>query len=169
MRKKAVPGNSRFTQLVNELALALETRHWTLATAESCTGGWIAKCCTDVAGSSNWFERGFVSYSNDSKRRLLGVSNETLLHRGAVSEEVALEMAVGARRAAGVTAALSVTGIAGPGGGSDEKPVGLVWFGWSFVGRAPWAERVQFDGGRDDIRRQAVGHSLGRLLELLNS
>ncbi|MGB5831810.1 MAG: nicotinamide-nucleotide amidase [Thiohalocapsa sp.] len=138
-----------------------------LAAAESCTGGWIAKCVTDVAGSSNWFDRGFVTYSNDAKSEMLGVAAETLNAYGAVSEPVVREMALGAlaRSKAGVS--IAVSGVAGPGGGSAEKPVGTVCFGFVLGGRIA-TETRRFDGARDAVRRQSVVHAMRRLLALLS-
>lgn len=135
-----------------------------LATAESCTGGWIAKQCTDRAGSSAWFERGYVTYSNRAKTDALGVAIATLASHGAVSEAVAREMAEGARRVARVEAALAVTGIAGPDGGMPEKPVGTVWFAWSCTGRPTVSEQRLFAGDRDAVRWQSVVHALQGLL-----
>jgi len=164
-----LPGQPEFLSLLMKVARQLEDRGWMMATAESCTGGWIAKCCTDLAGSSAWFERGFVTYSNNAKQRMLGVSPDSLVREGAVSETVALEMAEGARREADVNVAISVTGIAGPDGGTPDKPVGTVWFGWS-VGQQPSrAEKMCFTGDRDGVRRQSVGYSLTRLLKLLDT
>ena len=152
---------------VDLLADALGRRGWSMATAESCTGGWIAKCCTDKAGSSNWFERGFVTYSNRAKHELLDVEEAALENDGAVSRAVALQMAAGARRRAGVQAALAVTGIAGPDGGSAEKPVGTVWFAWAIDGKPAEAERVVFSGDREAVRRQTVAHALQGLINRL--
>jgi nicotinamide-nucleotide amidase len=140
-----------------------------MATAESCTGGWIAKICTDLAGSSAWFERGMVTYSNAAKRELLGVQDDVLIEHGAVSAEVAEQMADGARRLSGVEAALSVTGIAGPDGGTADKPVGTVWFGWSRAGHDTITELRHFDGGREAIRRQSVAHALQRLNDVIDA
>lgn len=151
---------SEIHRLVSGVAAALEQRGWILAVAESCTGGWIAKCCTDLAGSSNWFERGFVTYSDRAKRELLGVDGEVLKTHGAVSREVAEQMALGALGHAPVNAALSVTGIAGPDGGSAEKPVGTVWFAWAVGTAAVDSERCRFDGDREAVRRQTVLHAL---------
>jgi nicotinamide-nucleotide amidase len=132
-----------------------------LATAESCTGGMIVAALTDIAGSSAIVDRGFVTYSNEAKMEMLGVLPGTLERHGAVSEQTALEMAVGALSRSRAGIALSVTGIAGPGGGSVEKPVGLVWFGLARKGAAPIAEHKVFpDQGRAFIRRQSVEHSL---------
>ena len=138
-----------------------------MATAESCTGGWIAKCCTDLAGSSAWFDRGFVTYSDRAKHDLLGVDFSTLQKAGAVSRAIAIQMAEGARRQAGVNAALAVTGIAGPAGGTTDKPVGMVWFAWSLEGRQASSEVMHFQGDRDAVRRQTVVHALSGLLDLL--
>jgi nicotinamide-nucleotide amidase len=152
---------------VDTLAIELMDRGWSMATAESCTGGWIAKCCTDRAGSSAWFERGYVSYSNAAKHDLLDVDAAVLEDNGAVSREVALQMAAGARRRAGVQAALAVTGIAGPDGGSAGKPVGTVWFAWAVDGKPVEAERVVFAGDREAVRRQTVAHALQGLINRL--
>ena len=164
-----IPGDAELARLVEALAAALIARGWMLATAESCTGGWIAKCCTDRAGSSAWFESGVVSYSNGAKRELLGVDASVLDCEGAVSRAVALQMAEGARRRSGADTALAVTGIAGPDGGSAEKPVGTVWFGWALGGRPAEAERRVFGGDREAVRRQTVAHALRGLLERLPS
>lgn len=162
-----VPGDAELAKRVAELAAELTARGWKMAAAESCTGGWIAKCCTDLAGSSTWFDRGFVTYSNEAKIEMLGVDAATLEGQGAVSREVALQMAQGARRRAGVDAAVAVTGIAGPDGGTADKPVGTVWFGWLLAGREAEAAAMQFDGGRDAVRRQTVDHALDGLLRRL--
>lgn len=162
-----IPGDEEFTRLVDSVAERLTALGWTLATAESCTGGWIAKCCTDRAGSSAWFERGLVSYSNRAKQELLGVDSGVLEQHGAVSEAVARQMARGAREGAGVDAALAVTGIAGPDGGGPDKPVGTVWFAWDLgPGRAD-AQRCVFEGSREAVRRQTVAHALRGLFERL--
>lgn len=158
------------SDLVARLAIQLETRGWRLATAESCTGGLVAGACTDQAGSSVWFERGVVSYSNAAKTSLLGVPAELIVAEGAVSEAVARAMAQGARGgvpgAAEVEVAVSITGVAGPGGGSAAKPVGTVCFGWALPDRC-WTERCWFDGDRAAVRRQSVAHVLGRLVDAL--
>lgn len=138
-------------------------------TAESCTGGWVAQVVTSVAGSSDWFERGFVTYSNDAKREVLGVSGETLKRRGAVSEETAREMAKGALANSKATIALAITGIAGPAGGSAAKPVGTVCFGWARKRGLPVTERRVFTGDREAVRRQSVVHALEKVLELLEA
>ncbi|NII10277.1 nicotinamide-nucleotide amidohydrolase family protein [Oleiagrimonas sp. C23AA] len=127
-----------------------------LATAESCTGGWIAKCLTDLAGSSAWFRGGLVSYSNEAKRGLLGVQAQALQTHGAVSEVVVRQMAEGACRAMQADRTVAVSGIAGPGGGSAHKPVGTVWIAWAAAGLTTRAECFHFAGDREAVRRQSV-------------
>lgn len=134
-----------------------------LTTAESCTGGWIAKSITDVAGSSAWFERGFVTYSNAAKEEMLGVSAATLAAHGAVSEAVVLEMAQGALRHSRATVAVAVSGIAGPGGGTPGKPVGTICFGWALGDRQD-AETWHLQGSREQVRRQSVELALRGVL-----
>ncbi len=143
----------------------LAVRAWMLATAESCTGGWVAEAVTSVAGSSGWFERGFVTYSNAAKASMLGVAEATLAAHGAVSEPVAAEMAAGARIHSRAQVAISVTGVAGPGGGSPGKPVGTVCFGWSWIG-GQRVETRRFAGDRREVRRQSVIHALTQLLAI---
>lgn len=154
-------------QLVHALATRLCSRRERLVTAESCTGGWVAKVCTDLEGSSAWFDRGFVTYSNDSKRELLGVSCDTLEKHGAVSEQTVREMAAGALRNSHAHWGLAISGIAGPGGGSREKPVGTVWFAWLGPGGWSFARAERFAGDRDAVRRQAVDTALQVLLDRL--
>lgn len=154
--------------LVAALARRLLARHWTLATAESCTGGLIAASCTDLAGSSQWFERGFVTYSNEAKTEMLSVDPALITAHGAVSEVVARAMAHGAVRHSRAQVAVAVTGIAGPTGGSPAKPVGTVWFGFLVDGRLA-SETRRFDGGRPEVRAATVRHALERLLQLLDS
>ena len=146
---------------------ALKSRGWMLATAESCTGGGIAQAVTAVAGSSAWFERGFVTYSNLSKQQMLGVRDATLVAHGAVSEAPVREMAQGALRHSAAQVALAVSGIAGPGGGTPEKPVGTVWLAWITVDGRIMATRKYFPGDRDEVRAQAVRAALQGLLDLL--
>jgi nicotinamide-nucleotide amidase len=165
--RPAIPGDAEFACLIDSLAEALSGRGWMMATAESCTGGWIAKCCTDRAGSSAWFESGVVSYSNRAKHDLLGVDAGTLEREGAVSRAVALQMATGVRRRSGVQVALAVTGIAGPDGGTGDKPVGTVWFGWAVGDRPADSELVVFAGDREAVRRQTVAYALQGLLDRL--
>lgn len=146
---------------------ALGARGLVLATAESCTGGWVAELVTDTAGSSGWFDRGFITYSNQAKADMLGVRTDTLVQFGAVSEETACEMAVGAIENSSADWAISITGIAGPGGGSSLKPVGTVCFGWCRRGGTPGSETRLFSGERRSIRQQAVVHALEGLLQRL--
>jgi len=153
-------------ELARKLGEALKAKGLKLATAESCTGGWVAMALTAIPGSSDWFERGYVSYSNAAKREDLGVAEETLRQHGAVSEEVAREMAAGAIRRARAQVALAITGVAGPAGGSADKPVGLVCFAWAH-GSKMASETRRFDGDRESVRRQSVLHALERVLELL--
>jgi nicotinamide-nucleotide amidase len=155
--------------LSQELGDALSERGLTLATAESCTGGWVAELVTDTAGSSGWFDRGFVSYSNQAKADMLGVRTDTLAQFGAVSEEVAQAMAAGAIVHSRADWAISITGIAGPGGGSSLKPVGTVCFGWCCRDGVPSSETRQFSGARRSVRQQAVVHALKGLLQRLEA
>jgi nicotinamide-nucleotide amidase len=141
----------------------------TIATAESCTGGWVAKVLTDRAGSSAYLMAGLVTYSNEAKQAILGVEESVLAEHGAVSEPVVRQMVAGAIRAAGVDIAVAISGIAGPGGGSDEKPVGTVWFAW---GTGP--DRIEtsmqcFDGDRDQVRRKSVLYVLQGVTEFLKT
>jgi len=151
-----------------DISATLLARGQMLATAESCTGGLIAAACTDLAGSSQWFERGFVSYSNAAKTELLGVPAALIAAHGAVSEPVARAMAEGALAHAHAQVAVAVTGVAGPTGGSADKPVGTVWFGWAVPGGV-FSERRRFPGDRAAVRRATVAHALHRLRALLTS
>ena len=155
--------DSELRQLSERVGLALKARGASITTAESCTGGWIAKVITDIAGSSSWFERGFVTYSNEAKSQMIGVKPETLAAHGAVSEPVVVEMAIGALKAARSDYAISVSGIAGPDGGSDEKPVGTVCFGFASVNGQGITRRECFPGDRDAVRRQATAYALHTL------
>jgi nicotinamide-nucleotide amidase len=159
--------NADLLALVNELATRLRGRGWTMASAESCTGGLIAAACTELSGSSDWFERGFVTYSNAAKTDSLGVPAALIAEHGAVSEPVARAMAVGAVAHSAAHCALSVTGVAGPTGGSADKPVGTVGFGWSTPAGVA-TEHRRFDGDRAAIRAQAVRHALAGLLQRLD-
>ncbi|WP_093381457.1 CinA family protein [Variovorax sp. OV329] len=154
--------------LVALLAQLLRERQWMMATAESCTGGLIAGACTDLAGSSEWFERGFVSYSNEAKNELLGVDAQLIATHGAVSEPVARAMAEGALAHSKTQAAVAVTGVAGPTGGSAEKPVGTVWFGWSVKGQPTRTERRRFDGDRAAVRAATVHYALQTLVQSIS-
>ena len=149
-----------------ELAEILQKRGWMMATAESCTGGLIAGACTDLPGSSAWFERGFVTYSNAAKTGMLGVDAALIDTHGAVSEPVARSMAEGAQRRARAQVSVAVTGVAGPTGGSVGKPVGTVWFGWCVNGETT-SERQRFDGDRAAVRQATVAHALAGLLARL--
>ena len=152
--------------LCEQLARALQQRGWMMATAESCTGGMIAARCTDLAGSSLWFERGFVTYSNAAKAELLGVPADMIIQQGAVSESVARAMASGAVAHAQAQVSVAVTGIAGPSGGSPDKPVGTVWFAWQVDGRLS-SELRRFAGDRASVREATVVHALQGLLQRL--
>lgn len=154
-------------QLLPELAQGLLARGWLLAVAESCTGGWVAKLCTDLPGSSAWFERGFVTYSNAAKQDMLGVQPATLQHSGAVSEAVVLEMVSGVLKHSPAHMALGISGIAGPGGGTPAKPVGTVCFAWGVRGHAARAVTCHFAGDRMAVRQQAVHYALSGVLDLL--
>jgi nicotinamide-nucleotide amidase len=152
--------------LVALVADLLQKKKAMLATAESCTGGLIAGACTELAGSSAWFERGFVTYSNHAKTELLGVDTALIALHGAVSEPVARAMAAGAIGHSRAQVALAVTGVAGPTGGTPDKPVGTVWFGWSVDGQLR-TERRRFDGDRAAVRAATVRHALQTLVLLL--
>lgn len=167
MSDAAVPMLTLTTQLTTQLGDELRRRAWMLCTAESCTGGLIAAACTDIAGSSDWFERGFVTYSNAAKTELLGVAPELIAAHGAVSEQVVRAMAQGAAKKSGAQVALATTGIAGPSGGTQQKPVGTVWMGWYIEGQKVSAQRMLFDGTRAQVRAQAVAYVLDRALRLL--
>jgi nicotinamide-nucleotide amidase len=151
--------------LVQQLAERLAARGWHMATAESCTGGLIAAACTELAGSSAWFERGFVTYSNEAKTELLGVDAALIAAHGAVSEAVARAMAEGALNRAGVDVVVAVTGIAGPTGGSADKPVGTVWLAWAVRGAATRSERQVFGGDRASIREATCERALRGLID----
>ena len=154
----------KLERLLTEVASLLTERNWRMATAESCTGGWIAKCCTDRTGSSEWFDRAYVVYSYAAKEQMLGVSHDDLVKHGAVSEEIARQMAKGAKQHSNVAVTISATGIAGPGGGMPGKPVGLVHFGWCIGGQSVDCDAKVFDGDRDSVRRQTVLHALKGLI-----
>ena len=153
-------------ELAQRVGRELTTAGALLVTAESCTGGWVAQAVTSVSGSSAWFERGFVTYSNAAKQEMLGVARETLERHGAVSEATARAMALGALRRGRGTIAVAVTGVAGPTGGTPAKPVGLVCFAWATHGGARTESR-RFSGDRENVRRQAVARALQGVLELL--
>jgi nicotinamide-nucleotide amidase len=154
--------------LARRIGERLKASRERLVTAESCTGGWAAQVVTSVAGSSEWFERGFVTYSNDAKQESLGVPAGVLKKFGAVSEETAREMALGALARSKASVALSITGVAGPTGGSTSKPVGTVCFAWT-GGDAVRSETRHFEGDRESVRRQSVVRALEGVIELLDS
>ena len=156
----SAPTDSELDLLAQATGARLLAMRQMLVTAESCTGGWIAKCMTDVPGSSSWFDCGMAAYSYEAKQALLGVRPQTLEEFGAVSRETVVEMVSGALVHSGATIAEAVTGIAGPGGGSDDKPVGTVWIGWKRRGGYPRAEVFHFEGDRDAVRRQTVAAAL---------
>lgn len=154
--------------LAIQVNTALQNQNMMLATAESCTGGWVAKIMTDIAGSSASFDRGFVTYSNEAKQDMLGVSPDTLEKYGAVSEAVVKEMAIGTLHHSQADISLSISGIAGPGGGTKDKPVGTVCFAWARRDRSKQSTTQHFSGDRDSVRRQAVVFALQGVLELLH-
>jgi nicotinamide-nucleotide amidase len=156
--------NDTIRSLAAQLARQLLARNLMMTTAESCTGGLVAAALTDIAGSSAWFERGFVTYSNHAKVEMLGVAPELIEMHGAVSEEVARAMAEGALLESRAQLAVSITGIAGPGGGTRDKPVGTVCFGWVVLEQPAESETVHFDGDRAGVRERSVQHALGGLL-----
>ncbi|MBY4596767.1 CinA family protein [bacterium BD-1] len=166
MDDTALPDDAALHALAEQVGAALQARHLMLATAESCTGGWIAKMVTDIPGCSAWFDCGMAAYSYEAKQALLGVRPETLTEHGAVSRETVMEMVSGALVTSGASIAVAVTGIAGPTGGTPGKPVGTVWIGWKRRGGYPKAELFHFEGDREAVRRQTVAASLRGLLAL---
>lgn len=159
--------------LTQTIASILIARDWKIALAESCTGGLVCATLTDLAGSSQWFERGFITYSNEAKTECLGVPAKLIESYGAVSEEVAFAMADGALQASGANVAISITGIAGPSGGSPEKPVGTVCFGWAIENSSTESrvicKTIHFDGDRNAVREQAKDYALAELIALLRN
>ncbi|WNP36704.1 nicotinamide-nucleotide amidase [Enterobacter kobei] len=155
--------DSELMHLSERIGQALNARGATVTTAESCTGGWVAKVITDIAGSSAWFERGFVTYSNEAKSQMIGVKPATLEQHGAVSEPVVVEMAIGAIKAARADYAISISGIAGPDGGTASKPVGTVWFGFASATGEGITRCECFSGDRENVRRQATAYALQTL------
>ncbi|MFN3543993.1 MAG: CinA family protein [Thiobacillus sp.] len=154
-------------QLAVDLSEKLRARGWMLATAESCTGGWVGHLLTSLPGSSQWYERGFITYANAAKVEMLGVSPHTLETHGAVSEETAMEMAAGALKHSHADVTLAITGIAGPGGGTPQKPVGLVCYGWALADGTVMSSTCRLDGDREEIRSRAVAAALRGLIELV--
>lgn len=155
--------------LARQAGLLLSEQGLKLATAESCTGGWLGQTITSIAGSSAWYERGFITYSIISKHEMLGVSDSTLAEYGAVSEQAASEMTAGAIGRSHAQVAVSITGVAGPDGGTAKKPVGMVCFAWMMKDGLARTETRHFFGNREEIRRQAVGSALQGVIDLLNS
>ena len=161
------PDDGELVLLTQQVAESLIAQKLSLVTAESCTGGWIAKCCTDLAGSSEWFDRGIVSYSNAAKQSMLAVPMDLINTFGAVSSEVAAAMAIGALNNSEANVALAVTGIAGPEGGSADKPVGSVWFGWAWYSQGDVLHKTkfeQFSGEREAVRRHTIKRALAGVL-----
>jgi nicotinamide-nucleotide amidase len=167
MEVECLPDDDRrLVDLARSLGEAAQSARMTLATAESCTGGGIAASITAIAGSSEWFDRAFVTYSNAAKREMLGVGETTLRRHGAVSVEVALEMLAGALARSEADAAIAVTGVAGPAGGSTDKPVGTVCFAWGRRGEPADSRRCRFDGDRASVRRESIAWALAQLRAL---
>jgi len=154
-------------QLARELADKLLARGWMLASAESCTGGWVGQLLTSLPGSSQWYERGFITYANAAKIEMLGVPEATLATHGAVSEETARTMATGALARSHAHAALAISGIAGPDGGTPQKPVGLVCYGWALADGTAMSSTCRLSGDREEIRSRAVAAALRGLIDLL--
>jgi nicotinamide-nucleotide amidase len=154
--------------LLGQLALALTSRGLMLTTAESCTGGMVASACTSIAGSSDWFERGFVTYSNEAKAEQLGVPGALIARHGAVSGEVAMAMALGALQHSRAQVSVAITGIAGPGGGTEAKPVGTVWFGFATGRDFVRTEVKRFRGDRSAVRSSATKHALQGVLAMID-
>ena len=161
------PNDAELEAIAETVGARLRASRDRLVTAESCTGGWIAKTVTDIAGSSDWFDCGMAAYSYEAKQALLGVQSQTLETHGAVSRETAIEMVSGALAHSGASIAVAVTGIAGPGGGTPDKPVGTVWLAWKRRGDYPRAELFGFDGDREQVRRQTVAAALRGLERLV--
>jgi nicotinamide-nucleotide amidase len=159
--------NEELHQLASELGDKMLARGWMLATAESCTGGWAGQLITSIPGSSHWYERGFITYANAAKTEMLGVPPEILETHGAVSEETAVAMAAGALKHSHAQAALAISGIAGPGGGTPQKPVGLVCYGWALADGTRMSSTCRLDGDREEIRSRAVAAALRGLIELV--
>jgi nicotinamide-nucleotide amidase len=154
-------------QLAIELGDKLLARGWMLATAESCTGGWVGQLLTSLPGSSHWYERGFITYANAAKVEMLDVPEQTLATHGAVSEQTAAAMAAGALKHSHAQATLAISGIAGPGGGTPQKPVGLVCYGWALADGTVMSSTCRLDGDREEIRSRAVAAALRGLIELI--
>ena len=154
-------------QLAIQLGDKLLARGWMVATAESCTGGWVGQLLTSLAGSSAWYERGFIAYANAAKSEMLGVTADILEIHGAVSEETACAMATGALTHSHAQASLAITGIAGPGGGTPQKPVGMVCYGWAFTDGTVISSNCRLSGDREEVRSRAVAAALRGLIDLI--
>lgn len=161
--------DQELVELANKIAAALSERKLMLALAESCTGGWMAKVLTDIPGSSHWFERGFVTYTNPSKQEMLGVSAARLEKYGAVSVQTVAEMARGALENSHAQLSVAISGIAGPGGATVDKPVGMVCFAWAMVGQDVVTRVEYFDGDREQVRRQAVRTAMQGVLDVFKT
>ena len=161
------PSEQELRDLAEQLGECMKAKGMKLASAESCTGGWLAKIITDIPGSSAWFTGSVVSYSNEAKQSLLGVNESTLNEFGAVSGETVLEMSDGLFSHTDADVAVSVSGIAGPDGGTEEKPVGLVWLSWGKRDKSVFANPFNFDGDREEVRKQSIKQALNCLLDLL--
>lgn len=157
--------DAELLEITSQVAVCLQERNWRLSVAESCTGGWLGKCCTDLAGSSSWFERGFITYSNQAKQDLLHVKTSTIIKFGAVSEEAVCEMSQGALAESMADISVAITGIAGPDGGSVVKPVGTVWIAWITKYSVVQTQLYHFKGNRESIRAQAVKHALKGIIK----
>ncbi len=166
MDSPRLPNDAELGVLAQQLADVLVAKRLLVSTAESCTGGWIAKTLTDIAGSSAWFDCGMVAYSYEAKQAMLGVRPQTLEKEGAVSRETVIEMVSGALVHSAASMAVAVTGIAGPGGGTADKPVGTVWIGWKRRGGYPTAQVFHFAGDREAVRRQTIAAALNGLMPL---
>jgi len=162
------PTEQELKGLAEELAACMKSKGLKLALAESCTGGWLAKIITDIPGSSEWFSGSVVCYSNESKMSLLGVSENTLNEFGAVSSDTVMELTDGLFSHTDADVAVSVSGIAGPDGGTDDKPVGLVWLCWGKRDKSAYAKPFNFDGNREDVRKQSIAQAFNNLLDLLS-
>ncbi|MEQ1590917.1 MAG: nicotinamide-nucleotide amidohydrolase family protein [Thiobacillaceae bacterium] len=159
--------DAELQELATTLGEALRARGWMVATAESCTGGWVGQVLTSIPGSSAWYDRGFITYANAAKQDMLGVAATTLETYGAVSEETVCEMARGALARSGAQATLAISGIAGPGGGTPQKPVGLVCYGWALTDGTLMSSTCRLDGDREEIRSRAVAAALRGLIDLI--
>ncbi|WP_256383657.1 nicotinamide-nucleotide amidase [Photobacterium toruni] len=156
-------------QLAYELGEALKAKRWVVTTAESCTGGGVSFAITEIPGSSAWFNRAFVTYSNEAKKQMLSVTEQALVEFGAVSEAVVFEMACGALAASRADISVAISGIAGPDGGSDEKPIGTVWFAWADATGWQQTQCCVFSGSRNEVRQQAIAKALAGLIARINT